>query len=129
VGSEFGAKCRKCGKEFRVRDGGGFVFHLLHCDRCGREKGVGFDELGELHFRYLKGLVAPYCVASAGRDKDIQENYPGKPISERWYHNRVEKFAGRCRCGGQYKFRAPARCPKCRSKDYDTSGRETICYD
>jgi hypothetical protein len=35
MGTEHGAKCKKCGHSFGVSEGGGFVFHMLHCDRCG----------------------------------------------------------------------------------------------
>lgn len=103
MGSEFEAVCKKCGHRFSVRSGGGFFFHLLHCDSCGRDKSVSFDEIGEAHLKYLKGLKGPYCVASSEHDRKVREAYPGEPISEAEYQEEVETIAGRCKCGGSYR--------------------------
>ena len=117
MGRQYDAKCKKCGKKFTVRDGGGFIFHLLHCDKCGREKSISFDEIGEPHLRYIKGLDIPYCIATSKHDEDIQKNYPGEPLSEEEYNKAVEKKAGKCDCGGRFRFDALPRCPKCGSLD------------
>ena len=101
-----------------VSQGGGFCFHLLHCDQCGKEKSIGFDELGEVHLRYLKGLSGPYSIATRDHDKEVQERYPGEPLSEAEYDLKVEEVAGKCKCGGRFSFDAPARCPLCKSDDY-----------
>jgi ABC-type ATPase with predicted acetyltransferase domain len=29
----------------------------------------------------------------------------------------VEKYAGKCTCGGSFKVNAPPRCPQCKSSD------------
>ena len=42
MGLRFSAACNQCGFNFTVSEGGGFVFHELHCDKCGKVKGVGF---------------------------------------------------------------------------------------
>lgn len=42
-------ECSKCGTKFKVSEGGGFTFHVLHCDKCGMEKRTEFNELGEIH--------------------------------------------------------------------------------
>jgi hypothetical protein len=55
MGTVSSVKCKDCGFKFTVNEGGGFKFHLLHCDRCGESKAVVFDELGDMHWRYLKG--------------------------------------------------------------------------
>ena len=104
--------------------------HLLHCDTCGAEKGIDFDEIGEPHLRYLKGLKVPYCMASAEHDRHVRETYQGEPMTEEEYHVAVEELCGRCDCGGQFRLDAPARCPRCRSADYrlDPKG-EFIYYD
>ena len=117
MGTEYRAKCKKCGKKFTVSDGGGFFFHLLHCNKCGKEKSISFDKIGEPHLRYIKGLGTPYCGASSKHDEYILKNYPGEPLSEEEYHKAVEKIAGKCKCGGQFRFNAPPRCPKCRSAE------------
>lgn len=45
-------------------------------------------------------------------------------------YKEVEKIAGNCKCGGQYQFNAPSRCPICKSANIvrDPNGR-IICYD
>jgi hypothetical protein len=131
MGISFNAICNQCGHKFMVSKGGGFVFHRLECDTCGNSKSMSFEEIGEPHLRYLKGLPGPYCIATREHDKDVKENYPGEPLSREEYHSMVENLAGKCSCGGSFKFDAPSRCPKCRSsnlrEDPDDPGR--ICYD
>jgi hypothetical protein len=128
MGHQVNATCRTCGNTFTVDHGGGFYFHLVRCANCGKTKSLSFDELGELHLRYLKGLPGPYCVANAEFDKGIQENAQIEPISEDEYHKGIEAIAGTCRCGGRYCLDAPPRCPKCRSKRID-EGEITVMYD
>ncbi len=115
MGQRVEAKCLNCGAVFTLNLGGGFSFHLLRCNKCGKEKTIGFDELGELHLRYLKGLKSPYSVASSSYDRYVQEIVDVEPISEKEYYKGVEEIAGKCSCGGNFKFDAPPRCPKCRS--------------
>jgi hypothetical protein len=128
MGQRAAAKCLKCGKKFAFDEGGGFVFHLLRCDQCGKIKSVGFDEIPDLHKQYLKGLPGPYCVATSEGDKRVQEEPTIKPISEKKYEKGVEEFAGRCRCGGFFRFNAPVRCPKCHSTEIE-KGEPTVMYD
>lgn len=130
MGIGFLTKCKKCGHEFIVKEGGGFMFHLLHCDKCGKDKSISFSEIGETHLRYLKGLGGPYCVATSEQDRYIQENYPGEPITEEEYYKAVEEILGQCECGGYYRFKTKARCPKCGSDDFeDIDEGGTIHYD
>ncbi|MFH1743624.1 MAG: hypothetical protein ABIH23_31860 [bacterium] len=129
MGHTCDAKCLKCGEEFSVNEGGGFSFHLLHCDRCGKEKDVTFEELGEIHLQYIKGLPGPYCMATSERDRAIQEEYEGEAITEEEYHAEVENIAGvHEECGGQFRFEAPPRCPKCGSDEIEKS-EPTVLYD
>lgn len=129
MGVRYTVKCNKCGNAFNVSEGGGFRFHLLHCDRCGAEKHISFIELGETHIKYVKGLDMAYSSMSANEDKHIQDNYPGTSISEAVYNSEIEKLAGLCSCGGNYKMHTCARCPKCLSPDFTQSGDDRICYD
>lgn len=62
-----------------MRDGGGFFFDLLHCDRCGRAQSVGHQELGDIHLRFAKGLPGPHAVARWGMDRQIQQEYLEEP--------------------------------------------------
>jgi hypothetical protein len=92
---------------------------------------AGFDEIGEPHLRYLKGLQVPYCVVSAERDRHVRKTYTGDPMTDDEYHAAVEELCGRCDCGGgQFRFDAAPRCPACRSADHraDPEG-EFIFYD
>ncbi len=126
---EFEAKCLNCGNKFKVSDGGGFIFHLLHCDTCGKEKSISFEKLGELHLKYLKGLNVPYCLAISEHDRYIQENYKGDSISEEEYYKAIENKFKNCKCGGRFKFKAKPRCPKCKSKDFKNIGKNQCFYD
>lgn len=125
MGHTYRTVCRKCRSSFKVKEGGGFFFHLLHCDSCGAEKSIGFDEIGEPHLRYLKGLKVPYCMASAEHDRQVRQKYPGEPMTEEEYHAAVEQICGSCDCGGQFRLDAPPRCPRCRTP-YQKTGREGI---
>lgn len=129
VGLSYRAACKECRHRFRVNLGGGFVFHVLRCTRCGKAKQVSFDELGEVHLQYLKGLEAPYCVATAGHDQAVKDTYTGPAISEATYARKVQRFAGSCRCGGRFTFRAKPRCPKCLSTRLEDTREEFILYD
>jgi len=129
MGHAYQAKCKKCRHEFEVQEGGGFFFHLLRCDECGKTKSISFDEIGDPHLKYIKGLGSPYCVASSKIDKNIQENYPGESISKKKYHSEVEKIVGKCGCSGQFKFEAPPRCPKCKSLDIEDTVEGGMLYD
>jgi hypothetical protein len=98
-----------------MRNGGGFYFDLLHCDRCGAARSVSHEELGDVHLRVVKGLTVPYAGARATMDREIQRNYPGEPLSEDEYHAAAEATLPACTCGGTFRYGAPARCPTCRS--------------
>ena len=119
MGSSFSIICKKCGQKSGVNQGGGFTFHELRCDACGRNREVQFTELGEIHIRYVKGLPGPYCIATSETDKRIQEEYPGEPLSESEYNKAVEAILEKCRCGGSFKFDSPIRCEHCRSTEFD----------
>ena len=115
MGQISGYICGQCGEHFRVRDGGGFFFDMLHCDACGAAKSISHQELGDIHLRFVKGLTTPYAMARAAMDRDIQANYPGEPISRDEYHALAEATLGPCDCGGRFRYDAPPRCPNCRS--------------
>jgi hypothetical protein len=115
VGSATGYICEACGTRFRVRSGGGFFFDLLHCDRCGAERSVSHQELGDIHLRFVKGLPGPYAVARSSMDREIQRSYPGEPLTCDEYHAAAEATLPRCACGRAIRYDAPARCPTCRS--------------
>ena len=129
MGKEYQAICKMCNNKFHVRDGGGFFFHVLHCDKCGRDKEISFDEIGEPHLHFLKGLKGCYSVASSEDDRLVRENYPGESISEKVYFQVIEKTMGKCSCGGNFKMNAPVRCPKCRSTEIEDTGEIYILFD
>ena len=125
----FEAKCPECRISFTVLHGGGVFYHLVRCENCGKTKGIGFDELGELHLRYLKGIGMPYCVASSEHDRYVQEHVQVEPISEDEYNRGIAAIAGTCLCGGSYCLDAPPRCPKCRSTRIDEGEIPIRHYD
>ena len=115
MGSATGHVCKACGTSFSVRDGGGFFFDMLHCEICGKAQSVGHRDLGEIHLRFVKSLGHPYAVARAAMDRQIQQEYPGEPLSRDEYHAAAEATLDPCACGGQFRYDAPARCHGCRS--------------
>ena len=56
-----------------------------------------------------------------GGEKLIRDDETEKIKSEE-YLGEVERIAGKCKCGGNPKFDAPPRCPKCRSKNIEQVG-------
>lgn len=94
MGSSYHVKCLQCGHKFKVNSGGGFFFHCLHCDTCGANKSIQFQEIGEAHLRFIKGLPGPYCVVSSSQDQYIKDNYTGEPMSEEEYYAAVEQIVG-----------------------------------
>src|ERR1700761_9031869 len=127
MGSQKAATCLDCGDHFTVNDGGGFKFHQLRCVLCGRDTFVGFDELGDLHVRYLKGSAMPYTVASAGEHEYIRKHVDVEPLSSEKYYEAVAA-SRKCECGGDLSFSAPARCPQCGSTHIE-EGFAHILYD
>ncbi len=106
-------------KDSMIDEGGGFTFHVLHCEVCGKDQSVEFMELGELHLRYVKGLPGPYCIATSESDKRNQDEFPGDPLTESEYHAAVESFLNKCACGGTFRFDTPLRGIHCRSTEID----------
>lgn len=130
MGETYGAICNACGLRFEVDEGGGFFFHILHCDRCGKEKSIPFDRLGEAHLRYIKGLDGPHSEATRFFDEKIRASYPGSPLTDEEYFAIVEEIAGDHECGGHFTMNAPVRCPKCASDDIRKDPEApTISYD
>lgn len=118
MGYSFTAVCDRCGERFTVSQGGGFVSELLHCKKCGRGKGVQHAALGDIFKGFIKGLGTCYAMATMERDQHICDTYDGPVVSEKEFHAAVEKTAGTCGCGGQFKLNAKPRCPKCRSTKF-----------
>jgi len=99
MGTRYSSRCNTCGASFNTSEGGGFLFELLHCDVCGKEKSVSLEKYG--------GVRAPRS-------------------GER-HQQQMEKAAGVCRCGGHFRLNAPPRCPVCRSTDLTST--PDILYD
>jgi hypothetical protein len=121
-------ECLECGEHFEMSRGGGFTFHQIGCDTCGKTTTICFAALGDVHRRYLKGLSGPYCLATAEDDARLRDDPEIEPISTEEYHRQVEGLAGRCPCGGRFTFAAAPRCPKCHSTRL-AEGAVVICYD
>jgi hypothetical protein len=115
MGRSLGYICRACGTRFMTKEGGGFVFGLLHCDTCGRTSSVLHQDLGDIHLRFAKGLPGPFAVSRAEMDRRIQREYPGEPLSREEYHLAAEATFEPCACSGRFRYDAAPRCPGCRS--------------
>jgi hypothetical protein len=129
MGMSESMRCRDCGTDFMWDEGGGFTFHVLHCDRCGTAKAVGFDDTPEATGAYLKGLPGPYSVATADYDRLRADRHHGEPIDDATYYRLVEEHAGNCDCGGKFRLRTPPRCPACRSTSLGPGSGGIVMYD
>lgn len=107
MGYQFEATCSSCSHRFTVREGGGEMFDLLHCDRCGRDRSVDYAKVGDARQAELQG-----------------------PAAWQVHRQALEEHAGRGRCGGHSRVGVLARCPKCRSTDLreDPEGHSML-YD
>ena len=119
MGSSTGMKCRDCNTQFMWSEGGGFTFHLLHCDQCGAERSVPFEELGAAHTAWLKGSGGVWSVATAESDRAAVDGFDGEAISDQQYDQAVSAAAGACSCGGHFAESVPPTCPSCRSRNVD----------
>ena len=116
MGFASGQICKVCGTSFRVQDGGGFFFDMLHCDTCGEAKSVGHVDLGDIHFGFVKGLGRPVRRRPHRRwTGGSRTSSAGEPLSRDEYHAAAEATLAPCSCGGRFRYDAPARCPNCRS--------------
>jgi hypothetical protein len=104
-----------CGEHFSIRQGGGFFFDLLHCDRDGRERVVAHRDMGDTHLGFVKGLPGPYAVSRSALDGEIKRTFAGPALNVDQYHSAVEDSLEPCPCGGRYRYDARPRCPSCRS--------------
>jgi hypothetical protein len=130
MGSTESMECKDCGSEFFWSEGGGFTFHLLHCDRCGEERSVGFEQLGDAHVAWLKGTGTVWTVATAESDRAAADSYTGPVLGDEDYEAAVAATAGTCRCGGSFAWDVPPTCPTCRSRNVDhRPGGPMVCYD
>ena len=118
MGISYWVKCDKCGERYRAFRVETPFTHILHCKRCGIERTISFDELGEIHVAYLKGRRRPYSLVTEEHDKLLTENYCGAPLRLRSYNSQVEKLVGKCKCGGVFRLDTLPRCPRCNSGEY-----------
>ena len=115
MGQAYRAVCKKCGHRFMVRNGPGMRFFLLHCDSCGRERSLDFDEVSVI-------------------EKERNIDTVSRILFDKEYEKMLEGALEPCECGGRFTFKAKPRCPKCGSKSYehyiDENGTSVmICYD
>ena len=112
MGSMYMVTCGDCGESSEICSGGGMRSHLLRCDTCGQEKFLGFEDLGELHARYLKGLPGPYSIATAEADQRAKDECDGTPLAEDEYHAEIERAHDRSgsverRCTEHFRTSVP----------------------
>ena len=80
-------------------------------DISGETKPILFDEIADLHFRYLKGFPEPYSVVTSERDEWIKESYDGEPISEEEYNRGVEELPDAVIAGERLRWVYPLDAP------------------
>jgi hypothetical protein len=103
------------------------LFHLLHCNHCGKEKRISLEEISTLHAQHKRdfGPNKPNGDSSEKSDQIDQPNPYDVPMN----HKEIEKLLPHCTCGGKFTFDASPRCPKCGSTDFrKISGMYTL-YD
>ncbi len=125
MGESYMVICSACQHRFRVTSGPGMRFLVFHCDTCGRDKGVGFDDFGAEFTRLPEG-IGPYSL-----ERERDQESPVELRSERArIRQHVEDTAGGCPCGGAFRLDAIARCPDCGSDRYvNDPNAEQILYD
>ncbi len=87
-------------------------------------------DICDVHLAFVKGLKAPYAVARAEMDAEIQRTYPRPPLTEAAYYEAVQAQLQPCPCGGSFTYAAPPRCPHCGSTEerWTPTGAE-LFYD
>jgi hypothetical protein len=128
MGGQYEARCLDCGRRSTVSIGGGFFFHLLHCDKCGASASVPLDDIGDAHRRWVKGLEGPWTVVTSEWDREVQNDPTVESMSDDEYHQVIEEVAGGCECGGIFRLQAPPRCQVCHSAALDM-GQVQELYD
>ena len=96
MGKSIIAKCKNCENTFKANEGGGVFFHLLHCDRCGREINISIE--------LADGLNVQSHLEFKGYDHD---------------QARIEASLEKCICLGTFKFNAKPRCPLCLAEEFE----------
>jgi Zn finger protein HypA/HybF involved in hydrogenase expression len=65
--------CGRCGEEYPFNEGRGFVFRMLHCDRCGKEKSVLF---GDANYDEERGKYSRHCRCGGSFTLDAPPRCP-----------------------------------------------------
>jgi hypothetical protein len=107
MGSEYNATCNSCGNEFSLSIGGGFLFDLLRCDKCGGGKSIYHNDLAELEARYFAELSGSYTpgniiVKNDEWDWDVRLSRDNEVML---------KILEPCKCGGRFLYRCSASLP------------------
>ena len=98
--------CSDCGHRFRMTSGPGMKFLVLHCDKCGCDKGIGFDAFGTSLEQTSDG-VGPYNLERA-RDMDWPA---GSGPSGLRYANTWRRSQGRALVAGPLPWTLPPAAP------------------
>lgn len=110
-------RCARCSTLFAVGHDDDVTHHLLRCRRCGREKVLDCEDISEFF------SDAPSDSAWHTGTPPDSATFPepvknGALVNERKYRFMVERLAGQCVCGSEFKFSGKPRCPRCRSSVY-----------
>lgn len=109
-------RCIRCSTLFEVGQAAGLTHHLLHCNRCGREKTLKTEEILQI-FSHTKYGTLSHSPSYKGNPRTASEALDTL-VNDPKYRFLVEHHAGLCICGSLFKFPGKARCPRCRSSVY-----------
>jgi Zn finger protein HypA/HybF involved in hydrogenase expression len=112
------ARCVRCSTLFEVGQAIDQPHHILHCNRCGREKILKIEEFSKFFSLANNGIISRSPSPSFDKHSQTRSKAHGTLINDRKYRFMVEYRAGLCICGSMFKFPGKARCPQCRSSVY-----------
>lgn len=112
----FHAICNDCNEKFVCYESDSASYHTLHCEICGKECNVAFDDTG---IQFLSCLVE----TNNHSENEDEENFTNSFEEHRVFVDgqslkKIDKIAGLCECGGHFRLDLPVRCPRCGSMNY-----------
>ncbi len=101
-------RCWRCWKRYEVFTPYEFVDVMrFQCDRCGKRRVIpSYSGYGEAESKFLD-LRYPSLRREDESKRHMNEFLP--VFENHW-------VSESCSCGGHFRFRAPFRCPHCRSR-------------
>ena len=102
-------KCRDCGSMFDLPYG--TACFMLRCTKCEKTRDVQTVEAPSKHNNYL----------SINEENKLEADEAKFLSLEEFFHV-IEKSAGKCECGGEFRINSPYSCPNCHSTNIEDAG-------